>query len=121
MPSLDSPLLAKTCKTRPTLTYGVGGLGVQVVAGSNPVAPTIEARSNVRKIGEAAGFVSPVSVSRPTGAPWDGSESLPDGDDEGEPPGLAAGRPLPFLRSSKLAPGLPLTPLPAATSFAHAH
>jgi len=35
------------------------------------------------------------SVPRPTGAPWDGSESLPDGDEEGEPPSLAAGRPLP--------------------------
>jgi len=70
-------------------------VGVQVVAGSNPVAPTIEARSNVRKIGEAAGFASPVPVSRPTGAPWAGSEPDSDGDDDGEPPSRAAGRPLP--------------------------
>ena len=40
-----------------------------MVAGSNPVAPTIEGRSVARETGEAAAFAFAGSGSRPTGAP----------------------------------------------------
>ena len=92
MPSPEYPLLAKRCQTRPLLTDGVSGLGVQVVAGSNPVAPTIEGRSIARETVGPAAFVFPGSGSRPTGAPWAGSGS--DSAAEDEPPSSAAVRPL---------------------------
>src|SRR6266545_3134891 len=60
-------LIANPCKPLHSVTDCPGGLGVQVVAGSNPVAPTIEARSIARDTDGAAGFVLPAST--PTSTP----------------------------------------------------
>ena len=57
------------CHSVSSRDSGRNRLGVQVVAGSNPVAPTIEAPVVPRETGSGGGFVFSESGSRPARAP----------------------------------------------------